>query len=64
VTLAWLVALGRAPKVFWFSPLIPWTCCLLTVASAIFLHRKLEAAAEVAVQRQSASAAEMAVALS
>jgi hypothetical protein len=63
VTLAWLAALGLAPNVFWFSPVIPWACCLLTVASAIFLHRKIEAATEVAVQRQSESAAEMAVAL-
>jgi hypothetical protein len=64
VTLVWLVALGHAPNVFWLSPLIPWACCVLTVASAIFLHRKLEAATEVASQRQSESAAEMAVALS
>jgi hypothetical protein len=64
VTLLWLVMLGQVPKVFWFSPVIPWACCLLTVASAIYLHRKLEAATEVAVQRQSESAAEMAVALS
>jgi hypothetical protein len=64
LTLAWLVALGQAPNVFWFSPVIPWACCLLTLASAIFLHRKLEAATEAAVQRQSTSAAEMAVALS
>jgi len=64
VTLLWLVMLGQAPKVFWVSPVIPWACCLLTVASAIYLHRKLEAATEVAVQRQSESAAEMAVAVS
>jgi hypothetical protein len=64
VTLLWLVMLGQAPKVFWFSSVIPWACCLLTVASAIYLHRKLEAATEVAVQRQSESAAEMAVAVS
>jgi len=64
VTLLWLVMLGQAPKVFWFSPAIPWACSLLTVASAILLHRKLEAATEVASQQQSESAAEMAVALS
>lgn len=64
VTLLWLVMLGQAPKVFWVSPVIPWACCLLTVASAIYLHRKLEAATEVAVQRQSEAAAEMAVAVS
>ena len=64
VTLLWLVLLGQAPKLFWVSPVIPWACCLLTVASAIYLHRKLEAATEVAVQRQNESAAEMAVAVS
>lgn len=64
VTLTWLLALGRAPNVFWISPIIPWVCCVLTVASAIFLHRKLEAATEVASQRQTESASEMAVALS
>jgi len=63
-TLAWLMALDHAPNVFWYSPVIPWACCLLTVAFAIFSHRKLEAAMEMAVQRQSASAAEMAIALS
>ena len=64
VTLAWLLALGHAPNVFWISPIIPWACCALTVASAIFLHRQLEAATEIASQRQSESAAEMAVVLS
>ena len=64
VTLLWLVMLGQAPKVFWLSPVIPWACCFLTVGSAIYLHRKLEAATEVAVQRQNESAAEMAVAVS
>jgi hypothetical protein len=64
VTLAWLVALGHFPRLFWLSPVIPWVCCLLTVGSAIFLHRKLDLAAEIAAQRQSESPAEMAAALS
>ncbi len=64
VTLAWLVALGHATRLFWLSPVIPWTCCLLTVGFAIVLHQKLDAAAEIAVKRQSESAAEMAAALS
>ena len=64
VTLVWLAALGYAPNVFWLSPVIPWACCVFTVASALFLHRKLEAATEVAAQRQTESATEMAVALS
>jgi hypothetical protein len=64
VTLAWLAALGQASNVFWFSPAIPWVCCLLTVASALFLHWKLEVATEVAAQQRSQSTAQMAVALS
>lgn len=57
------LAHARKDLVFWLSPLIPWMSCVLTVGSAIFLHRKLEAATEVAAQRQSESATEMAVAL-
>jgi hypothetical protein len=64
VVLAWFVALGYAPNLFWISPVIPWTCCVATVASAIFVHRKLEAATEAAGRQQVASAGEMAVALS
>jgi hypothetical protein len=64
LTLAWLLALRYATHVFWVSPLIPWACCALTVASAIFLHRKLETAAESADHQQSEPSAEMAVALS
>ena len=64
VTLAWLLALGRAPNAFWISPIIPWACCALTVASAIFLHRKVEAATDLASQQQNESANELAVALS
>ena len=63
-TLAWLVVLGQTPNLFWISPIIPWTCCLVTVASAIYLHRRLDAATDAATQRQSESASEMAVALS
>jgi hypothetical protein len=64
LTLLWLAMLGQAPKVFWLSPVIPWACSLLTVSSAIFLHRELETVTEVAAQQQTESAAEMAVALS
>jgi hypothetical protein len=64
LVLLWFVALGYAPNLFWISPVIPWACCLATVASAILVHRKLEAATEVAVQQQTASTGEMAVALS
>jgi hypothetical protein len=64
VTLAWLVALKYALKFFWISPIIPWLCCTLTVGSAIFLHRRVEAATEEASEQPSTAATEMAVALS
>jgi hypothetical protein len=60
---AWFVALGYAPNIFWISPIVPWVCCVATVASAIFLHRKLETATEAAAQRPIEIAGEMAVAL-
>ncbi len=63
-TLAWLVALGQAGNLFWISPIIPWVCCVITVGSALYLHRRLEAATEEASLRQSESATELAVALS
>jgi hypothetical protein len=63
-TLVWFVALGYAPNLFWVSPIVPWACCLLTVLSAIYLHRKVEAATEIAAQSKSELAGGMAVALS
>jgi hypothetical protein len=64
VVLAWFMALGYAPNLFWISPVIPWACCVATVASAILVHRELEAATEAAGQQRVASPSEMAVALS
>lgn len=46
LTLAWIAMLRFAVKVFWISPMLPWTCCVLTVASAIFVQSRLEAATE------------------
>jgi hypothetical protein len=63
-TLAWFVALRYAPRLFWASPIVPWTCCVVTVASALFFHWRLEAAADTVVRQPSQSPAEMAVALS
>jgi hypothetical protein len=63
-TLVWFVALGYAPNLFWVSPIVPWACCLLTVLSAVYLHRKVEAATEIAAQSKSELAGGMAVALS
>jgi hypothetical protein len=64
VTLAWLLALKHAIKFFWISPVIPWACCAITIGSAIFVHRRLEAATEEASQQPSEAASEMVVALS
>jgi hypothetical protein len=61
-TLAWLLALGHATKFFWLSPMIPWACCAITVASSLFLHKKLEAAADAASAKHSESASELAIA--
>jgi PAP2 superfamily len=41
LTLGWIGALRLALKVFWISPVIPWTCCILTVASSILVQRGL-----------------------
>jgi hypothetical protein len=46
LTLGWIGALRFAVKSFWISPVLPWTCCVLTVASAIFVRRRLEAATD------------------
>jgi hypothetical protein len=63
-TLAWFVALRYAPRLFWASLFVPWTCCVVTVVSALLFHWRLEAAADAVVRQPSQSAAEMAVALS
>ena len=64
LTLAWFAALGFAPNLFWVSPIVPCALCALTVLSSIYLHRRLEAATEAAVQGKSELANEMAVAVS
>jgi hypothetical protein len=46
LTLVWIAMLRFEVKVFWVSPILPWVCCVLTVASAIFVQRKLDAATE------------------
>jgi hypothetical protein len=46
LTLGWIGALRLAVKSFWISPVLPWTCCVLTVASAIFVQGRLEAATD------------------
>ena len=44
ITLAWLGLLSYATKLFWISPLLPWSLVLATVAVSIFLQRRLFAA--------------------
>jgi hypothetical protein len=46
LTLAWIAALRFAVKAFWISPVLPWICCILTVASAVFVQRSLDAATD------------------
>lgn len=40
-TLAWLGSLRFAPHVFWSTPILPWTLCGATVASSLYLERRL-----------------------
>src|SRR5580692_165016 len=46
LTLGWIAALRFGLKVFWISPVAPWICCVVPVASAIFVRRRLEAATD------------------
>jgi hypothetical protein len=46
LTVAWIVALRLAVKIFWISPILPWICCVVTVGSAIFVQSRLEAATD------------------
>ncbi len=64
LTLGWIGALRFAIKVFWISPILPWTCCILTVASAIFVQRRLEAASVGAKVDEPVAASNVAVAVS
>jgi hypothetical protein len=41
LTLAWIAALRFDVKLFWGSPVVPWTSCIVTIASAIFVQRRL-----------------------
>ena len=34
-TLGWLVMLRYEPRVFWITPVLPWTACILTVGFSI-----------------------------
>jgi hypothetical protein len=63
LTFGWVGALRLAVKSFWISPVLPWTCCVLTVASAIFVQRRLEAATDGGKIREAASPSAVPVAV-
>ena len=44
-TLAWLLALRYAVRVFWISALLPWTLCAVTIALSLAFERQFERAA-------------------
>lgn len=37
MTLAWIVALRETVKLFWISPVIPWTAVAVTIAGSLYL---------------------------
>lgn len=43
--LVWLWTLRFHPQVFWYSPLIPWLCCVLTIGATEIARRGLMDAA-------------------
>jgi hypothetical protein len=64
LTLGWIAALRFALRVFWISPVVPWICCVVTVASAIFVRRRLEAAADGRKSREAIGATPVPVTVS
>ncbi len=64
LTLGWIGALRFAPKFFWISAVIPWVCCVLTVASAVFVQRGLEAATDGRKSREGVPASHLPVTVS
>lgn len=46
LTLGWIFTLRYALKFFWISPVLPWTCCVVTIASAILVRKRLAAATD------------------
>lgn len=64
LTLGWIAALRFGLKAFWISPILPWACCLVTVASAILVHRSLEAATDGSKGREAVPAVTVSVTVS
>lgn len=46
LTLGWIAALRFGLKFFWISPVLPWACCIVTIASAILARRRLAEATD------------------
>jgi PAP2 superfamily len=59
-TLIWLALLSFSVKIFWSSPLVPWTMIVATAASSIHFWRRLLRAGTVPDSVQSKVAAAMA----
>ncbi len=58
VTLFWLALLSFCTKLFWISPLLPWTMIAATVSSSVFLwHRLMKANPQVTTTVMRAAAA-------
>ncbi len=41
ITLAWLVSLRFAPRIFWSTPILPWILCAATAVCSFYLERRL-----------------------
>ena len=56
--LVWLWALRFHPRVFWYSPVIPWACCVLTIVLTELARTGLkDAAVEITAPSQVTSSA-------
>jgi hypothetical protein len=56
LTLGWIGALRFELRVFWVSPVIPWSCCIATVVSAVLVQRSLDAATDGLKSREKVTA--------
>ncbi len=44
-TLLWLLALRFLPHIFWSTPVLPWSMCIVTVVISVYLEHRLHSAA-------------------
>jgi hypothetical protein len=52
-TCAWLAALRLTPHIFWFTPILPWTLCAITIAVGLYLEMHLRDGGKSAAQSAS-----------